>query len=69
MDHRYNRHNRRKYSLKVDQFALANSRDRDYAFPVVIGAILEIVLSYPLSDRICLSQVQEVCLWLQGLSF
>ena len=34
----------------ANQFALANSRDRDYAFPVVIGAILEIVLSYVL-DR------------------
>ncbi|TDN16735.1 oligosaccharide flippase family protein [Lactobacillus crispatus] len=31
-------------------FALANQRDKDYAVPVVIGAILEIVLSY-LLDR------------------
>ena len=30
----------------ANQFALANKRDKDYAFPVVIGAILEIVLSY-----------------------
>lgn len=29
----------------ANQFALANKRDTDYAFPVVIGAILEIVLS------------------------
>lgn len=34
----------------ANQFALANKRDKDYAFPVVIGAILEIVLSY-LLDR------------------
>ncbi|GAA3627728.1 oligosaccharide flippase family protein [Lactobacillus hamsteri] len=34
----------------ANQFALANRRDKDYAFPVVIGAILEIVLSY-LLDR------------------
>lgn len=34
----------------ANQFALANQRDKDYAFPVVIGAILEIVLSY-LLDR------------------
>lgn len=34
----------------ANQFALANSRDKDYAFPVVIGAIIEIVLSY-LLDR------------------
>ncbi|MCT7881218.1 MAG: oligosaccharide flippase family protein, partial [Lactobacillus crispatus] len=30
----------------ANQFALANQRDKDYAVPVVIGAILEIVLSY-----------------------
>lgn len=29
----------------ANQFALANRRDKDYAFPVVIGAVLEIVLS------------------------
>lgn len=29
----------------ANQFALANQRDKDYAVPVVIGAILEIVLS------------------------
>ena len=34
----------------ANQFALANRRDKDYAFPVVIGAILEIILSYVL-DR------------------
>lgn len=34
----------------ANQFALANQRDKDYAVPVVIGAILEIVLSY-LLDR------------------
>lgn len=34
----------------ANQFALANKRDKDYAFPVVIGAILEIVLSF-LLDR------------------
>ncbi len=34
----------------ANQFALANKRDKDYAFPVVIGAILEIILSY-LLDR------------------
>ena len=34
----------------ANQFALANQRDKDYAFPVVIGAIVEIVLSYIL-DR------------------
>lgn len=34
----------------ANQFALANRRDKDYAFPVVIGAILEIILSY-LLDR------------------
>ena len=30
----------------ANQFALANRRDKDYAFPVVIGAIVEIVLSF-----------------------
>ncbi|RVU70533.1 MULTISPECIES: oligosaccharide flippase family protein [Lactobacillus] len=30
----------------ANQFALANHRDKEYAFPVVIGAILELVLSY-----------------------
>lgn len=34
----------------ANQFALANRRDKEYAFPVVIGAIVEIVLSY-LLDR------------------
>lgn len=34
----------------ANQFALANHRDKDYAFPVVIGAIIEIVLSF-LLDR------------------
>lgn len=34
----------------ANQFALANQRDKDYAVPVVIGAILEIVLNY-LLDR------------------
>ncbi len=34
----------------ANQFALANKRDRDYALPVVIGAILELGLSY-LLDR------------------
>lgn len=34
----------------ANQFALANHRDKEYAFPVVIGAIVEIVLSY-LLDR------------------
>lgn len=29
----------------ANQFALANRRDKDYAFPVVVGAILEIILS------------------------
>lgn len=29
----------------ANQFALANRRDKEYAFPVVIGAIVEIVLS------------------------
>ena len=35
----------------ANQFALANQRDKDYAVPVVIGAILEIVLSYLLDRR------------------
>lgn len=30
----------------ANQFALANHRDRDYAIPVIVGAILEVVLSY-----------------------
>ncbi|TSO26739.1 oligosaccharide flippase family protein [Lactobacillus sp. LL6] len=30
----------------ANQFALANRRDKDYAFPVVIGAVVEIVLSF-----------------------
>ncbi|BDR60162.1 oligosaccharide flippase family protein [Lactobacillus xylocopicola] len=30
----------------ANQFALANHRDRDYAIPVIVGAILELVLSY-----------------------
>ncbi|MBP2058431.1 O-antigen/teichoic acid export membrane protein [Lactobacillus colini] len=30
----------------ANQFALANSRDKDYAIPVIIGAVSEIVLSY-----------------------
>ncbi|WP_223902444.1 oligosaccharide flippase family protein [Lactobacillus laiwuensis] len=30
----------------ANQFALANHRDRDYAIPVIVGAVLEIVLSY-----------------------
>lgn len=34
----------------ANQFALANQRDKDYAFPVVIGAILELALSFVL-DR------------------
>lgn len=34
----------------ANQFALANRRDKEYAFPVVIGAIVEITLSY-LLDR------------------
>lgn len=34
----------------ANQFALANHRDKDYAIPVVIGAVLEIVLSF-LLDR------------------
>lgn len=35
----------------ANQFALANRRDKDYAIPVVIGAILEVVLSLVL-DKI-----------------
>lgn len=34
----------------ANQFALANHRDKDYAIPVVIGAFLEIILSF-LLDR------------------
>lgn len=34
----------------ANQFALANRRDKDYALPVVIGAIIEVVLSFIL-DR------------------
>lgn len=34
----------------ANQFALANRRDKDYAFPVVIGAVLELFLSW-LLDR------------------
>lgn len=34
----------------ANQFALANRRDKDYAFPVVIGAVLELTLSW-LLDR------------------
>ncbi|WP_281830055.1 MULTISPECIES: oligosaccharide flippase family protein [Lactobacillus] len=34
----------------ANQFALANRRDKDYALPVIIGAILEVVLSF-LLDR------------------
>ncbi|WEV39045.1 oligosaccharide flippase family protein [Lactobacillus sp. ESL0680] len=30
----------------ANQFALANHRDRDYALPVIVGAILEVVLSF-----------------------
>lgn len=30
----------------ANQFALANKRDKDYAIPVVIGAVLELSLSY-----------------------
>ena len=30
----------------ANQYALAVSRDKDYAIPVVVGAILELVLSY-----------------------
>lgn len=30
----------------ANQFALANHRDRDYAIPVIIGAFLEVILSY-----------------------
>ncbi|WEV43208.1 oligosaccharide flippase family protein [Lactobacillus sp. ESL0684] len=30
----------------ANQFALANHRDRDYALPVIIGAILEVILSF-----------------------
>lgn len=30
----------------ANQFALANHRDRDYAIPVIVGAILEVILSY-----------------------
>lgn len=30
----------------ANQFALANHRDRDYAIPVIVGAVLEIILSY-----------------------
>lgn len=36
----------------ANQFALANHRDRDYAIPVIIGAFLEVILSYFL-DRWC----------------
>ncbi|WLS85283.1 oligosaccharide flippase family protein [Lactobacillus apis] len=35
----------------ANQFALANHRDQDYAIPVIVGAILEVVLSYFL-DRL-----------------
>lgn len=35
----------------ANQFALANHRDRDYALPVIIGAFLEVILSYFL-DRL-----------------
>ncbi|MDF7669312.1 oligosaccharide flippase family protein [Lactobacillus sp. ESL0703] len=30
----------------ANQFALANHRDRDYALPVIVGAILEVALSF-----------------------
>lgn len=30
----------------ANQFALANHRDQDYALPVIVGAILEVILSY-----------------------
>ena len=30
----------------ANQFALANHRDRDYAIPVIVGAFLEVILSY-----------------------
>ncbi|MDF7683313.1 oligosaccharide flippase family protein [Lactobacillus sp. ESL0679] len=30
----------------ANQFALANHRDRDYALPVIVGAVLEVVLSF-----------------------
>lgn len=34
----------------ANQFALANRRDKDYAIPVIVGAVLEVVFSY-LLDR------------------
>ncbi|MDF7639321.1 oligosaccharide flippase family protein [Lactobacillus sp. ESL0791] len=30
----------------ANQFALANHRDKDYAIPVIVGAVLEVILSY-----------------------
>ncbi len=35
----------------ANQFALANNRDRDYAVPVVIGAVLEVILSFFLDQH------------------
>lgn len=30
----------------ANQFALANSRDKDYAIPVIVGAVIELILCY-----------------------